>query len=74
MSDSKTAQVASGGFPLASILTIIFVLAKLTGHVAWSWWWVFSPLWVGAALSIGVLALVLIIGLFVAIVASICGK
>jgi Flp pilus assembly protein TadB len=29
---------------LASILTIIFVVAKLFGLIAWSWWVVFSPI------------------------------
>ncbi|MBO0473255.1 hypothetical protein JZO86_06015 [Enterococcus ureasiticus] len=28
---------------LVSILTIIFVVAKLFGLIAWSWWLVFSP-------------------------------
>lgn len=29
---------------LPTLLTIIFVILKLTGAIAWSWWWVFSPL------------------------------
>lgn len=28
----------------ADVLTLIFVVLKLTGNIAWSWWWVFSPL------------------------------
>jgi hypothetical protein len=32
------------------ILTIIFVVLRLTGVIGWSWWWVFSPLWIGAAI------------------------
>lgn len=31
------------------ILTIVFVCAKLFGAIAWSWGWVFSPLWIGYA-------------------------
>jgi hypothetical protein len=27
-------------------LTIAFVIMKLAGIIAWSWWWVFSPLWI----------------------------
>lgn len=30
------------GLPM--LLTIIFLILKLTGAIAWSWWWVFSPL------------------------------
>lgn len=28
-----------------SVLTLIFVTLKLTNVIAWSWWWVLSPLW-----------------------------
>ena len=28
------------------LLTIAFVVLKLTGFIAWSWWWVLSPLWI----------------------------
>jgi hypothetical protein len=28
---------------IADVLTLIFVVLKLTGLIAWSWWWVFSP-------------------------------
>jgi energy-coupling factor transporter transmembrane protein EcfT len=30
---------------LFGLLTILFVGLKLTGHIAWSWWWVLAPLW-----------------------------
>jgi len=30
-------------------LTIVFIVLKLTEVVAWSWWMVFSPIWVGYA-------------------------
>jgi hypothetical protein len=36
-------------------VAIAFVVLKLTGVITWSWWWVLSPLWIGAIL--GVLAL-----------------
>jgi hypothetical protein len=32
------------------ILTIIFVVLRLTGVIGWSWWWVLAPLWIGAAI------------------------
>ena len=46
--------------PWATIITIIFVILKLTGSIAWSWWWVFSPLWI--VLSI-VIAIYILVGL-----------
>lgn len=30
------------GLPV--LLTIVFVILKICGLVAWSWWWVFSPI------------------------------
>ena len=32
------------GFPGA--LFIVFLILKLTGVIAWSWWWITSPLWI----------------------------
>ena len=34
---------------LPQVAVIAFIALKLTGVVAWSWWWVLSPLWIGAA-------------------------
>jgi hypothetical protein len=45
------------------ILTLIFITLKLTGHIAWSWWWVLSPLWIPVAI---VLLIAIIFGIFVA--------
>jgi membrane protein YdbS with pleckstrin-like domain len=64
MSTEKTG-VATGGttaasWPLASILTIVFVVLKLTDVIDWSWVWVLSPLWIGAAFTIFLLFLMLL--------------
>ena len=55
MSESKSVSV---NFPFLGILTLIFITLKLTGHIAWSWWWVLSPLWipVGIVLLIAIIA------------------
>lgn len=44
------------------ILTIIFVILKVTGVVVWSWWTVFSPMLVGLVL-LGIAVLILIYAL-----------
>ncbi len=45
MSD-KSSGVSSGiGFP--GLLTVAFIVLKLCGVITWSWWWVWSPLWIG---------------------------
>ena len=32
------------------VLTLIFVVLKLTGNINWSWLWVLSPIWICALL------------------------
>ena len=39
------------------LITIVFVVLKLTGVIDWSWWWVLSPL----LIPIGLLIVVLIV-------------
>lgn len=48
----------SGGIGFAGLLTVLFVGLKLTGFIAWSWWWVLSPLWISFGLVLGILAVV----------------
>lgn len=45
MSDSNN-NTFSGGLSFDSALFLIFLVLKLTNNIDWSWWWVFSPLWV----------------------------
>lgn len=36
---------SSGGVGFSGLLTIAFIVLKLTGVISWSWLWVLSPLW-----------------------------
>jgi hypothetical protein len=36
----------SEGMGLGTVLFLIFLILKLTHTIDWSWWWVFSPLWI----------------------------
>ncbi len=47
MSEQKTV-VNNNGVGFATLLTLTFIVLKLTGYIAWSWWWVLSPLWISA--------------------------
>ena len=53
MSESKT--VSSGGIGFSGLLAIVFITLKLCGVIAWSWWWVLSPLWIPLLLVLGIL-------------------
>lgn len=48
---------SSSGLGLTGVLTIIFIVLKVVGVISWSWWWVFSPLWIDLIL----VALILLI-------------
>jgi hypothetical protein len=48
----------NGGIGFLGLLTIVFITLKLTGYIAWSWWWVLSPLWLGFAFVLGLMAVV----------------
>jgi hypothetical protein len=36
---------------LLTVIQVFLVAFKALGTLDWSWWWVFSPLWVGIALA-----------------------
>ena len=43
-------------------LLIAFIVLKLCGVIAWSWWWVLSPIWLPLIAVIVFLIAVAIIG------------
>ena len=56
---SQNSSSSSGGIGFVGLLTIVFIVLKLTGVIAWSWWWVLSPLWIGFVVWLVVVVLVL---------------
>lgn len=38
-------------YAFSALLLLIFITLKLSGVIAWSWWWVLSPVWVVAAIA-----------------------
>ncbi len=56
---TRNKQTGSAGFPVLTILFLIFLTLKLAGVgtvATWSWWAVTSPLWIGAILIITLIA------------------
>ena len=43
----------------STILTIVFIVLKVTDVIDWSWWWVVSPTLINVALIIGAVLLLM---------------
>ena len=54
MEDNK---VNNGGIGFFGLLAIVFIVLKLTKVIAWSWFWVLSPVWISVILWLGLLVL-----------------
>lgn len=63
MSNEQTRVNYSGGCSL-ELLTIAFIVLKLTHVIEWSWWWVLAPTWIPLALF---LIVVIVMAIYVAI-------
>lgn len=49
-----------GGITFLGLLTIVFIVLKLTKVVSWSWLWVLSPLWIPAAIIVVAVVIILL--------------
>ena len=59
------AEEAGSRYAGAVVLWVLFlpalIVLKLTGVIAWSWWWVLSPLWISGILIAPVLLVLLVL-------------
>lgn len=51
----------SGGVSFSGLLTIVFIVLKLTGVISWSWLWVLSPIWISLAIAMIMIVAVAIV-------------
>ena len=58
----KDKKVRNGGMGFISILTLIFIVLKLTNNINWSWICVLSPIWISISLIVIIFAIILIAG------------
>lgn len=58
---SSNNNSTSSGIGFCGLLTIAFIVLKLTNCIAWSWWWVLAPAWAPLGLVLVVLAILGII-------------
>lgn len=54
---NKSQPVESIGF--SGLLTVAFIVLKLTGYIDWSWWWVTIPIWGPIVLVLAILLIAL---------------
>ena len=51
--------------PLCIIIFLAFFFAKIYDKIDWSWWWVFSPLWIPLALCLIIFVIVILLKIWV---------
>ena len=51
-------------WPVVLIVFLAFFFAKIFDKIDWSWWLVFSPLWIPAVICIVVLIIIVILKLW----------
>ena len=58
---SMGSGAASGGIGFCGLLTIVFIVLKLTKVISWSWFWVLSPM----IFSVGFAVLLIVVLLLI---------
>lgn len=59
MSNNNNNNSSRGDIGFCGLLTIAFIVLKLTGVISWSWVWVFSPIWISVILVIIIVIIIL---------------
>lgn len=71
MNENRTNRTTNvGGTGFVGLLTIAFIVLKLTGVIAWSWLWVLSPIWISLIIGLGIVLIVMIVALIGALASS----
>lgn len=52
------------------VLTILFAILKLTETINWSWWLVFAPMWIPAAIGLTLVVSIFFFALLAAFLKS----
>jgi len=56
----ESSSSSSSGIGFCGLLTVAFVVLKLTHFIGWSWWWVTSPIWIPFCLFMAFLGFCLV--------------
>ncbi len=60
MTKDKT-EIRYVGINFFGLLAVVFITLKLTGYIAWSWWWVLAPLWMPLPVLLVIFAFIFLI-------------
>jgi len=61
---NNTSSSSTGGVGFLGLLTIVFITLKLTGYVAWNWFWVLSPIIIPFSIAILIILIWIIVTIF----------
>ena len=59
MEAKKNIKISCFG-TLNVIIFLVFFIAKIFDKIDWSWWWVFSPLWIPLVILLLVIILIVL--------------
>ena len=55
----------TGGIGFFQLLTVVFIVLKLTGYISWSWTWVLSPLWIPLSFALAAFVVLCVVAILV---------
>ena len=61
MNNSNNTTTARGGVGFFGLLTLVFIVLKLTGVISWSLVWVLAPLWIPFLICIIIIIALLLV-------------
>ena len=61
MNENRNNGSTAGGIGFCGLLTIAFIVLKLTGVINWSWLWVLAPIWIPTAITLAIIVIVLVV-------------
>jgi hypothetical protein len=61
LSQGEDVEEKQSAITMDFILFCIFLVLKLADKIDWSWWWIFSPLWIPAAIIIAIPIVIVLI-------------
>lgn len=53
-------NTTAGGIDFCGLLTVAFIVLKLTGVINWSWLWVLTLIWLPTAIAIVIVLIVVL--------------